>query len=243
MKKVELLYPEYCNIYGESYNIEYLGRCNSEIEVIKTNNNMRPAFVDSDVDMIYLGCSPERKQEHIIELLLPYKDRLVELIEKGTIVLATGNAIEVFAKEIHDAERVIPALGIFDFTATRYMNRDRHNSQYVGTFTTDDGEEITMLGHRSQFSFAYGDFSKLKWLDINIGIGMNKDTKDEGIHYKNFFGTYSLGPCFIMNPLFAKYILRKLGLNDALLFEKEIIEAYEYRKDELNRTLSDANNH
>ena len=53
----------------------------------------------------------------------------------------------------------------------------------------------------------------------------------------NFFGTYSLGPYFIMNPLFAKYILRKLGVDDTLLFEKEAVEAYEYRRDELRRNL------
>ena len=38
MKNIELLYPEYCNIYGESYSIEYLSRCSSDINVIRTNN-------------------------------------------------------------------------------------------------------------------------------------------------------------------------------------------------------------
>ena len=36
MKKVELLFPELCNIYGESYNIEYLKRCSKDIDVIYT---------------------------------------------------------------------------------------------------------------------------------------------------------------------------------------------------------------
>ena len=139
MKNIELLYPEYCNIYGESYSIEYLSRCSSDINVIRTNNRETPAFVDRDVDMIYLGCSPERKQEHIISLLMPYKDRIRELIDKGTLFLITGNAIEIFGESITDGDRVIPALGIFDFTATRYMNRERHNSQYIGTFVNDEG--------------------------------------------------------------------------------------------------------
>ena len=63
MKKVELLFPELCNIYGESYNVEYLRRCSDEIEVINTNHMDTPAFVNEDVDMIYLGCTTERKQE------------------------------------------------------------------------------------------------------------------------------------------------------------------------------------
>ena len=231
MKKVELLFPELCNIYGESYNVEYLRRCSDEIEVINTNHMDTPAFVNEDVDMIYLGCTTERKQEQIIGILSQYRDRIIELIDKGVIVLATGNAVEIFGNYIEDAGRKIDALGIFDFYSVRYMSRDRHNSQFIGTF-----DDITVLGHRSQFSFAYGDFDD-NFIDIQKGIGMNPDTKKEGVRRNNFYGTYSLGPFLILNPLFAKKLMRIMGIDDTLCFEKEIVEAYEYRLTELNRTM------
>lgn len=231
MKKVELLFPELCNIYGESYNVEYLRRCSDEIEVINTNHMDTPAFVNEDVDMIYLGCTTERKQEQIIGILGQYRDRIIELIDKGVIFLATGNAVEIFGNYIEDAGRKIDALGIFDFYSVRYMRRDRHNSQFIGTF-----DDITVLGHRSQFSFAYGDFDD-NFIDIQKGIGMNPDTKKEGVRRNNFYGTYSLGPFLILNPLFAKKLMRIMGIDDTLCFEKEIVEAYEYRLTELNRTM------
>ena len=231
MKKVELLFPELCNIYGESYNVEYLRRCSDEIEVINTNHMDTPAFVNEDVDMIYLGCTTERKQEQIIGILSQYRDRIIELIDKGVISLATGNAVEIFGNYIEDAGRKIDALGIFDFYSVRYMRRDRHNSQFIGTF-----DDITVLGHRSQFSFAYGDFDD-NFIDIQKGIGMNPDTKKEGVRRNNFYGTYSLGPFLILNPLFAKKLMRIMGIDDTLCFEKEIVEAYEYRLTELNRTM------
>lgn len=231
MKKVELLFPELCNIYGESYNVEYLRRCSDEIEVINTNHMDAPAFVNEDVDMIYLGCTTERKQEQIIGILSQYRDRIIELIDKGVIFLATGNAVEIFGNYIEDAGRKIDALGIFDFYSVRYMRRDRHNSQFIGTF-----DDITVLGHRSQFSFAYGDFDD-NFIDIQKGIGMNPDTKKEGVRRNNFYGTYSLGPFLILNPLFAKKLMRIMGIDDTLCFEKEIVEAYEYRLTELNRTM------
>lgn len=231
MKKVELLFPELCNIYGESYNVEYLRRCSDEIEVINTNHMDTPAFVNEDVDMIYLGCTTERKQEQIIGILSQYRDRIIELIDKGVIFLATGNAVEIFGNYIEDAGRKIDALGIFDFYSVRYMSRDRHNSQFIGTF-----DDITVLGHRSQFSFAYGDFDD-NFIDIQKGIGMNPDTKKEGVRRNNFYGTYSLGPFLILNPLFAKRLMRIMGIDDTLCFEKEIVEAYEYRLTELNRTM------
>ena len=231
MKKVELLFPELCNIYGESYNVEYLRRCSDEIEVINTNHMDTPAFVNEDVDMIYLGCTTERKQEQIIGILSQYRDRIIELIDKGVIFLATGNAVEIFGNYIEDAGRKIDALGIFDFYSVRYMRRDRHNSQFIGTF-----DDITVLGLRSQFSFAYGDFDD-NFIDIQKGIGMNPDTKKEGVRRNNFYGTYSLGPFLILNPLFAKKLMRIMGIDDTLCFEKEIVEAYEYRLTELNRTM------
>ena len=231
MKKVELLFPELCNIYGESYNVEYLRRCSDEIEVINTNHMDTPAFVNEDVDMIYLGCTTERKQEQIIGILSQYRDRIIELIDKGVIFLATGNAVEIFGNYIEDAGRKIDALGIFDFYSVRYMRRDRHNSQFIGTF-----DYITVLGHRSQFSFAYGDFD-YNFIDIQKGIGMNPDTKKEGVRRNNFYGTYSLGPFLILNPLFAKKLMMIMGIDDTLCFEKEIVEAYEYRLTELNRTM------
>ena len=232
MKKIELLFPELCNIYGESYNVEYLKRSNPEnIEVISTNHKQQPAFVTEDVDMIYLGCTTERKQETIIEILKPHKARLQELIDKGVIFLVTGNAIEIFGNYIKDEDRKIEALGMFDFYSERYMNRDRHNSQYIGTYNG-----LKMLGHRSQFSFAYGDFDNY-FVEIEKGIGMNPDTKREGIHVNNFYATYSLGPYMILNPHFAKELLEIMGLEPNLCFEKEIMEAYEYRLSELTRTI------
>lgn len=232
MKRIELLFPELCNIYGESYNVEYLKRSNPEnIEVINTNHKSTPAFVTEDVDMIYLGCTTERKQEEIIEILKPHKARIQELIDKGVIFLITGNSIEIFGNYIKDGDRKIEALGLFDFYAERYMKRDRHNSQYIGQYNG-----MSMLGHRSQFSFAYGDFDNC-FVEIERGIGMNPDTKKEGIHVNNFYATYSLGPYMILNPYFAKELLQKMGLEPKLCFEDEILEAYHYRLEELTRTL------
>ena len=232
MKKIELLFPELCNIYGESYNVEYLKRSNPQnIEIISTNHKTQPLFITEDVDMIYLGCTTERKQEKIIEILKPHVSRIKELNEKGVVFLATGNAVEIFGKYIKDGDRTIEALGIFDFWSERYMNRDRHNSQFIGEYNG-----MSMLGHRSQFSFAFGDFDNY-FIEIEKGIGMNPETKREGIHVNNFYGTYSLGPFLILNPHFAKELLVKMGLSADLCFEKVILEAYEYRLAELKKTI------
>ncbi len=237
MKTVESLFPELCGIFAESASCEYLQRCSPEVDLRLTNHKDVPLFVSGEVDMVYLGCSPERRQEQIIELLRPYTDRLRELIDRGVIFLVTGNAVEIFGREIRDGERSIPGLGLFDFYSVRYMDRDRHNSQFLAPFTAEDGREFTLLGHKSQFSFAYGDFAS-PLAELEYGVGMNPDTRAEGVRRNRFFGTYSLGPFLILNPPFTKYLLRLLGLEDALCFEKEAMEAYEYRCRELRDILS-----
>ena len=243
MKNIELIFSDFCNIYGESYNVEFLRRSSKDINIIETTHKMEPTFLTENVDMIYMGCATEKKQEQTINLLMPHRDRIIELIDNGTIFLVTGNAIEIFGKEIQDGDRIIPALGIFDYTSKRFMTESRHNSQYVGVFTPSESEEepIKMLGHKSQFSFSYrdkgfdDDFDF--FVDLEIGIGMNKDTKHEGVYKNNFFATYSLGPFFILNPLFAKYLLRKMGLDDTIIYEENAIQAYNYRLNELVKTL------
>ena len=238
MKTVEFLFPEFTNIFGESYNMEYLGRCCPALDIRRTRHQAEPLFVSQPVDMVYMGCMPESKQETALSLLRPYRDRLAQLIADGTVFLFTGNAIELLGAGIEDDGRFIEGLGLFDFRSVRYMQRDRHNSQYIGHFKADDGDMI-VLGHRSQFSFSYGAFTE-PWLTIERGIGMNPDVRVEGLHRNNLFATYSLGPCFIMNPRFAKYILRLLGQPDTLAFERETLEACDYRLRELRNTISEA---
>ena len=53
--KIEILYPEVGNLFGDSQNVQYLRLSLPEAEFIETDLTARPAFADTDVDMIYLG--------------------------------------------------------------------------------------------------------------------------------------------------------------------------------------------
>ena len=49
--KIEMLYPEVCNLFGDISNIKYLKKCLPDAEIIKTEINSEPAFVTQDVDI------------------------------------------------------------------------------------------------------------------------------------------------------------------------------------------------
>ncbi len=228
---IEMLYPEVCNLFGDTSNIKYLKKCIPDAEIIKTDINSEPAFVKKAVNMIYMGPMPENIQELAINKLKPYKDRIKELMQKDVVFLVTGNAVEIFGKYIENEDGTqIEGLSIFDTFAKRDMNH-RHNSIFLGIY-----EDIEIVGFKSQFTMSYGNHQGNYFLKANKGIGLNKDTSLEGIKDHNFIGTYILGPILILNPLFTKKILKMMGCkDDNIAFEDEVMQAYNQRLEELKK--------
>jgi len=146
------------------------------------------------------------------------------------LFLVTGNAIEVFGKYIENEDgSKIEALGIFDVYSKRNM-MNRHNSYFIGKY-----EDIEIVGFKSQFTMMYGDNSSNYFLEVEKGIGINKESKLEGIKRNNFIGTYLIGPLLILNPLFTRKILEILGEEPNIALESDVMAAYEARLKELKK--------
>ena len=229
--KVEILYPEFCNLYGDMFNMKYLKKCLPEAEFVETLLDETPKFVSEEVNLVYLGPMTEKTQEKVIARLLPHKAKIEELIEKNVVFLFTGNAIEVLGKYIENEDgSKIEAVGIFDVYAKRDMMH-RHNSYFIGTY---DGIEI--VGFKSQFTMLYGDNSNCYFAEVEKGIGINTESKLEGIKKNNFIGTYLLGPFLILNPLFTKKLMIMMGKeNPELALRDDVVTAYNVRLKELKK--------
>ena len=228
--KIEILFPEFCNLYGDMFNMKYLKKCLPDAEFIETALEEEPAFVKENVNLIYLGPMTEKTQEKVISKLLPYKEKIIELIENNVVFLFTGNAIEVLGKYIENEDGTrIDGVGIFNVYAKRDMFH-RHNSFLIGKY-----EDIEVIGFKSQFTMLYGDNTNMAFLEVEKGIGINKESKLEGIKKNNFIGTYLIGPLLILNPLFTKKILEMLGLESEVALKEETMAAYEERIKEFRR--------
>lgn len=228
--KIEILFPEFCNLFGDMYNMKYLKMCVPDAEFIETAIEDEPAFTNEDVDLIYLGPMTENTQEKVIEKLEPYREKIVELINKNVVFLFTGNALEVLGKYIENEDGTkIQALGIFDVYAKRDMFH-RHNSFLIGKY-----EDIDVIGFKSQFTMMYGNNSEMPFLQVEKGIGINKESKLEGIKKNNFIGTYLIGPLLIMNPKFTQKVLETLGVNTDVALKEDVTLAYEARIKELRK--------
>lgn len=222
--KIEVLFPEICNLYGDLANIKYLERSSSDIEVINTHLTEEPFFAKNKPDLIYMGTMTENSQELVIKKLNQYKKRIKELVDEGVHFLITGNALEIFGKSIITEDgKEIKCLNLYDTVAKRDM-MNRFNSLFVGEFNN-----LKIVGFKSQFTHSYGD-NKNYFMKTLRSCGLNPDTDKEGIKINNFYATYVIGPILLLNPPFVKYLLDSIGLKKYnLAFEKEAMDAYEYR--------------
>lgn len=223
--KIEILYEETCNLYGDPQNAAYLKASVPDAEFFRTSLADRPYFADNRPDMILMGSMSESTQRKVIEALSPYTKRIEELIDDGVVFLVTGNASEVFARHISYVTEEIETdgLGILDFTVRTDWFK-RFNCKVLAKFG-----DMTVTGFRSQFGMVSGDNSGEYFIEVIRGTGMNEKNRFEGVRRKNFFATQLLGPILPLNPLFCEYLISLAGGNGSAAFRDEAMAAYEQR--------------
>ena len=222
---VEILFQEVCGLYGDSQNPTYLEATLPEAQFIYTKLTDTPYFAENTPDLLYIGCMSEMTQRKVIEKLLPYRERILELIDAGVPFLATGNAGEIFAKEIRyiSEDIVTQGLGIFDLTVkTDLFNR--YNGMVLGQLN-----DLKVVGFRSQFSFLYGDNTQNYFLKCLRGDGINPKSTLEGMRKNNLICTQLLGPVLPLNPLFCEYFISLAGITASAAYREAAMDAYEQR--------------
>lgn len=222
---IEILYGEICNLFGDGQNAEYLRRTLPDADFVYTELNDTPRFVSERPDMILIGSMTESIQRRVIELLRPYTARIAELVDDGVVFLATGNSGEIFTKHIEYVTEKLETdgLGLFDLTVKTDLFR-RYNGKLM---INVDG--IDVIGFRSQFGFIYGDNSACAFGENTRSVGINPDTKLEGMRRKNLICTSAIGPLLPLNPLFTEYICRLAGAEATAAHREAAMEAYQNR--------------
>lgn len=221
MKVIEVIYPEFQNVYADLYQVEFLKKCNEDIKVVYTSYKSEPYFVNNKVDMIFMGSMPDSKIIPSIDGLRKYKDKIKELVNSNVIFLITGNALEIFSSYIVENNNKYEGLGVFDYYIEKDMNH-KYVSWFIGKYNN-----IEIIGHKNHYSICKNINNK--FIDTIDGYSSDIKNSNEGIHYNNFYATYLLGPFLIMNPEFTKELLTKLGIENKLIYEEDLFNAYKER--------------
>ena len=222
--RAEILFPEVCNLYGDLQNIYYLKRCCPELEIVETDLKSKPAFLDGDVTLVFMGSTTEQGLQLAADALRPYREAIAEKVDAGQLFLATGNALDILGQYIDsDTAPRIEGLGLLD-THAEYHMMQRHNSYYVGKF-----EDMDIVGFKSLFGHSHGTGEAL--FDTVKGVGRDgQEGSGEGFRRGGLMATYLIGPLLILNPPLCKWLLRQMGApSDALAFEEAAMDSYRKR--------------
>ena len=204
--KVAHLYYDLMNLYGESGNVKAL-KMQLEGQGIKTTIKFLTIDDDlnfKDYDIVYIGSGTENNQKIVLNHLLKYKKDIEDAIEKGVHFICTGNALELFGNVIEDVNnKKYTALAMFDFD----VKQEEVRMVDEVLFKTDLINKY-ILGFQNQSGHIKSDILNL--FDVVKGIGSYIGSKKEGIHYKNFYGTYVIGPILVRNPELLKYLVKEI---------------------------------
>ncbi len=227
---IEVLFNEVCGLNGDAQNAAYLQASVPDAQIIYTSLLDEPYFASNRPDMLLIGYMTENTQRRVIEKLMPLRERLNTLIDDGVVILATGNAGEIFCRHISyiTEKKEIDGLGIFDLTVKNDFFK-RYNGKILSRF---DGIEV--VGFRTQFSHIYGDNTSGYFAEVIRGIGINPESKLEGMRKNNLLCTHTVGPLLPLNPLFCEKLIALAGGNAEAAFREAAIAAYEERLKEWN---------
>ena len=222
--KILHLYHDLMNLYGDYANVSALCRIleTNGIEYTLDKQSLGYELSLNDYDFIFVGSGTEQNQKLALEHLREYKNDLKEYIDSGKFALFAGNSFEMLGKSINGFLGEYEGLGIFDFEVTE-QNKTRNTADAIFTFNDLDTELVGFINKCSEIS---GTDTPL--FTVERGLGNAKEDTNEGVSYKNFFGTHLTGPVLVKNPHFLKYIAQKFTgkeLNtDAFSFEKKSFE-------------------
>lgn len=208
MKKIKIahLYYDLMNLYGENGNVRFLLK---KLEDQGFDASIHFLTVDDKIDFdnydfYYIGTGSEENKKIVLNDIMKYKENIKKAVSDGKFFLVTGNSLDLFGKNIIDQNlNEIDSLNVFDYVVKE------EDFRIVGEqyFQTDLIPE-KIIGFQNRNSTINSISNSL--FSVIEGNGYNVNNNFEGIRFKNFFGTYLLGPLLVRNPFFTDYIIKEI---------------------------------
>lgn len=222
------LYYDLMNLYGEYGNIVVLKKHLEDqgFEVTVDKKSIYDDINFEDYDFIYCGSGTESNQKIVLNDLMIRKDEFIKAYNSNTVILFTGNAMELLGISLDDIEalRIAP------------IKTKTTNKRYTGDVIVSNTKLGELVGFINKCSIIeQQEENKLfdyVFKDTNI-----IDNNYEGYHLNNLFGTHLIGPILVKNPNMMKEIVTLLGLRKNPSFIYKTIN-YKYEEDSYNTTLN-----
>lgn len=210
--KICHLYPAF-ELYGDRGNILVLtARCcwrGIEPVISQVSLGADPDF--TGIDILFIGGSSEREQGRLVQDMKRWEKELRRAVEDGLVVLAIGSGYQMLGRYYQTAGgEKIQGLGILDIWTI--AGEERLTGNVVIQL-----EEKTLVGFENHLGKTYLGEGVRPLGKVLFGHGNNGVDRQEGVRYRNVYGTYLHGPLLPKNPYFADLLLelaiQRRGLN------------------------------
>lgn len=205
--KIAHLYYDLMNLYGENGNIRYL---KNRLEEQDINVEVSFLSIEDEIDfnkydMYYIGSGSEENQLLVLNDLLKYKDSLKKAYKAGKFFLVTGNALELFGRQIRYIDKEpLQMTELFDFVC----NDDGMRIVGEQIYKFKDLED-PIVGFENRLCTMSEYHAPL--FNVVSGCGYKPNVKEEGVFENNFYGTYLFGPLLVRNPHFCDYLIERIA--------------------------------
>ena len=225
MVKILHLYPKLMNLYGDYANVKVLKKHLEDqgVKVSVETKDIEDSIYFDKYDFIYMGSGTESNLKVALNDLMKYRNVLHACVNKGKVILFTGNAMELLGNYIDNE----PALGIFDFE-TKHIDK-----RLTGDVILKNDILGFIVGFINKSSIIKGG-EQDKLFDYVFMDNNLIDNEFEGCQKNNLYGTHVIGPVLVKNPDFMERIVRLLLPNDV---EFKRIK-YEFEVDSFITTLN-----
>lgn len=204
IKKVMILhlFPKLLSLYGEYGNVKII-----EKELVSHGYEVETSYFEgygdeipslSEFDFIYIGSGTEKNLSIALARLSPLKQQLAEYIASDKVMLASGNSLSLFGKEISIGENnPTEALGIFEYTARLLTDK-----RFLGDVLTDENNIFgaPLIGFINNSVIITEAPESLLRLRLGDTLGNDKQSCGDGFMINCFIASQLIGPIAVKNP-------------------------------------------
>lgn len=206
------LYPDLLDLYGDRGNILALtARCRWRgIEPVIQRASLGEDLDFLGMDILFIGGGSDREQGLLVQDLMRREQELRSAIDDGLVVLAICGGYQMLGKyyQMAGGEKILglDILNVWTIAGAKRL---------IGNVVVDLNEDVlntqselrTLLGFENHSGQTFLGEGMRPLGKVSFGNGNNGEDSEEGVRYRNVFGTYLHGPLLPKNPHFADLLL------------------------------------
>ena len=218
MRKIKILdlYGQALGLNGEEKNITAFGKRLEEMgyEYEISEQGVGDEINTEGFDIVFMTHGKPCNIAAVSEHFAKYKEHVLSQIEAGQPFVVTGSAAMLMGKGFRLLDgKEYPGLGLMDCRSEEF------DGLFVGgaVLAPDFAPEEKVYGVYYRFADVIFDSPNEKPLFkavYSYGMGGKPVEKEEGLHYKNLFASWSLGPMLARNPVMMREVLKPVLRED-----------------------------